>query len=160
VEWNVSEHADSETIDFLTRERTAIIDAALGHVTSHHYESAGEIEVRRRLEALFDRAVESLTAQDMGPMVTYARQIAQERFSAGYDLSEVQTGFNALEAATWTRVLATLPPDRFARTLGLVSTILGAGKDALARTYVSLATDAHAPSLDLRTLFAGTDGST
>jgi hypothetical protein len=44
------------------------------------------------------------------------------------------------------------------QTLGVVSTILGAGKDALAREYVSLATNAHAPSLDLRALFAGTDG--
>jgi len=100
-----------------------------------------------------------IATHDLTPIVAHAQQIARERFSAGYDLSEVQSAFNALEAATWARVLATLPPDRFARTLGLVSTILGAGKDALARTYVSLATDAHAPSLDLRALFAGTDSA-
>ena len=155
----MSEHPDDETIDFLTRERAAIVEAALGDVTSRHYDAAGEAEVRRRLEALLDRALEALAAHDLTPIVSHAQQIARERFSAGYDLSEVQSAFNALEAATWTRVLATLPPDRFARTLGLVSTILGAGKDALARTYVSLATDAHAPSLDLRALFAGTDSA-
>jgi hypothetical protein len=42
--------------------------------------------------------------------------------------------------------------------LGLVSTILGAAKDALAREYVSLATHRHAGSLDLRALFAGIAG--
>lgn len=36
-----------------------------------------------------------------------------------------------------------LDPDQFARALGLVSTVLGAGKDALAREYVSLATSAR-----------------
>ena len=41
-----------------------------------------------------------------------------------------------------------------------MTTILGSGKDALARKYVSLAAGAHAPSLDLRSLFAGTDGVT
>ncbi|HEX7581498.1 MAG TPA: hypothetical protein VF321_00300 [Gaiellaceae bacterium] len=155
----MSEHADAETIDFLTRERAAIVEAALGDVTSRHYDAAGAPEVRRRLEALLDHGLEALATHDLTPIVAHAQQIARERFSAGYDLSEVQSAFNALEAATWARVLATLPPDRFARTLGLVSTILGAGKDALARTYVSLATDAHAPSLDLRALFAGTDSA-
>ena len=153
------EHPDNGTIDFLTRERAAIVEAALGDVTSRHYDAAGAPEVQRRLEALLDSAMEALAAHDLTPMVGHAQQIAQERFDAGYDLSEVQSAFNALESATWARVLATLPPDRFARTLGLVSTILGAGKDALARTYVSLATDAHAPSLDLRALFAGTDSA-
>ena len=41
------------------------------------------------------------------------------------------------------------------KTLGLVSTIHGAAKDALAREYVSLVTHSHVPSLDLRMLFAG-----
>jgi hypothetical protein len=41
--------------------------------------------------------------------------------------------------------------------LGLVSTILGAAKDAVARRYVSLAAHTHARSLDLRALFTGID---
>ena len=87
------------------------------------------------------------------------QQIAAERFTSGYDLSEVQNAFNALEGAIWTRVFAALEPGQYAEALGLVTTILGAGKDALAREYVSLATDTHAPSLDLRALFAGTAGN-
>jgi hypothetical protein len=91
-------------------------------------------------------------------MLSYAEQVAEERFNAGYDLSEVQTAFNTLEEATWSRVFAELEPAEFAQALGLVSTVLGAAKDALARTYVSLATNAHAPSLDLHALFEGTEG--
>ena len=148
--------AHPETVGFLIAERTAIVDEALGDLTSRHYAAAGASEVRRRLESLLDRVLESLDSADVAPIVAYAEEIAGERFDAGYDLSEVQAAFNALEAAIWTRVLAVLPPARFARTLGLVTTILGAGKDAFARTYVSRASGAHAPSLDLRLLFAGT----
>jgi hypothetical protein len=86
--------------------------------------------------------------------------VAQKRFNAGYDLSELQTAFNAVEEATWSRVFAELQPAQFAEALGLVSTILGAAKDALARKYVSLATNIQAPSLDLQALFAGTEGRT
>ena len=70
----------------------------------------------------------------------------------------MQTAFNALEEATWARMLAALEASQLAEALGLVTTVLGAGKDALARRYVSLAARAHAPSLDLRRLFAGTEG--
>jgi hypothetical protein len=151
-----------ETAEFLTRERQAIVDAAdaaLARTHIRHYETAGANEVHRRLEALFDRLLEALSTRDLGSVLAYAQRVAQERFNAGYDLSEVQTAFNALEEATWSRVFAELEPSQFAETLGLVSTILGAAKDALARKYVSLATNTHAPSLDLHALFAGTVGN-
>ena len=151
-----------ETAEFLTRERQAIVDAAdaaLARTHIRHYETAGANEVHRRLEALFDRLLEALSTRDLGSVLAYAQRVAQERFNAGYDLSEVQTAFNALEEATWSRVFAELEPSQFAETLGLVSTILGAAKDALARKYVSLATNTHAPSLDLHALFAGTEGN-
>ena len=41
---------------------------------------------------------------------------------------------------------------------GDVGTVLGAGKDALARKYVSLATQTRTPSLNLQALFSGTEG--
>ena len=125
---------------------------ALGDVTSRHYAAAGAVEVRRRLESLFDCVLESIDTRDLSAIVGHAQQIAEERFRMGYDLSEVQAAFGALEAATWARVLATLSPDRFARTLGLVSTVLGAGRDALARRYVSLATHDRALSRPPRTV--------
>jgi hypothetical protein len=67
----------------------------------------------------------------------------------------VQSAFNSLEEVVWARMLAELPPAELAEALGLVSTVLGAGKDALARRYVSLAARTHAPSLDLSALFTG-----
>jgi hypothetical protein len=127
---------------------------------ARHYESARPSEVRQRLESLFDHLLATLRSRDLGPIVAYAEQVARERFAGGYDLSEAQTAFNTLEEATWTRVFAALQPAQVAEALGLVSTILGAAKDALARSYVSLATNTHAPSLDLQALFAGTEGRT
>ena len=152
-----------ETTEFLTHEREAILEAAevgLARMHARHYESAASSEVRQRLETLYDQMLDAVRSRNLGPIVVYAEQVARERFNAGYDLSEVQTAFNALEEATWSRVFAELRPTQFAEALGLVSTILGAAKDALARNYVSLATNTHAPSLDLQALFAGTEGRT
>jgi hypothetical protein len=150
-----------DTAEFLTRERQTTIDAAEAALMRAHsppYESADASEVRQRLETLFDYLLEALRGRNLGQIVAYAQQVAQERFSAGYNLSEVQTAFNALEEATWSCVFTELQPQQFAEALGLVSTILGAAKDALAREYVSLATNRHAPSLDLQALFAGREG--
>jgi hypothetical protein len=149
-----------DTDDFLRQYQREIVDAAegaLNRLEVLHYRSAGETEVHRRLEVLFDHLVESLAHRDLASMVAYAQSVAEERFEAGYDLSEVQTAFNVLEESIWTRAVATLEPEQLAQTLGLVSTALGCGKDALARKYVSLATRTHAPSLDLRALFRGSD---
>ena len=91
-------------------------------------------------------------------MIAHAETIARERFEAGFDLSEVQTAFNVLEEAIWVRVLKNLPPNELAEALGLISTVLGGGKDALARSYVTLASKTKSPSLNLQSLFAGTEG--
>ena len=75
--------------------------------------------------------------------------------SAGFGIAEVQSAFNVLEEAIWHLVLAELPADELLESAGLVGTILGAGKDVLARAWVSLATSQHVPSLDLTALFEG-----
>jgi hypothetical protein len=151
-----------QAVAFLTREREAIVDAAsvaLGRSHARHYDLTGTEDVRVRFEALFDRLLDAVTRRDLGVVLAYARHLAEERFSAGYDLSEVQTAFNAFEEAIWSRAFARLDATQLAESLGLVSTVLGAAKDALAREYVSLATHAHSPSLDLRALFDGAGGS-
>jgi hypothetical protein len=63
--------------------------------------------------------------------------------------------FNALEEAMWRCVVVAEPPDDLAEAIGLLSTVLGYGKDAVARRYLSLASKRHVPSLDLSALFGG-----
>ncbi len=79
-----------------------------------------------------------------------------DRFGAGFGIGEVQTAFNVLEESMWHHVVAGVPNDDMAESLGLLTTVLGVGKDALARAYVSLASHEHVSSLDLRALFQGT----
>jgi hypothetical protein len=89
-----------DTNDFLRQQKSEVVDAAEGaldRLAVGHYQSAGEGEVRRRLEVLFDHLVDSLVHRDLAPLVAYAESVAEERFHAGYDLSEVQAAFNALE---------------------------------------------------------------
>jgi hypothetical protein len=64
-----------------------------------------------------------------------------------------------LEEAMWRRIVDALPPKEWEAIIVRVSTVFGAAKDALGREWVSLATGAHAASLDLDALFAGTERS-
>lgn len=146
------------TATFLAARRETIIadaESILRATQVQHYRTLPAPIRRGRLEALYDRLLDAAASHDLGGVLDYARHLARERFAGGYDLAEIQGAVNALEEATWKQIFAELPPDHFAVALGLVSTILGAAKDTLAREYVSLATHAHAPSLDLRSLFAG-----
>ena len=141
----------------LAEERTAIVGAAFESVrhSRTRYEAAGEDEIRRRFERLYDELLAAVSSRDRGVIVEYGRRLAAERFESGYDLSEVQSAFNALEVAAWSTLCAHLQPEDLALSLGLVSTVLGAAKDALAQAYVSLASRTHVPSLDLSALFTG-----
>jgi hypothetical protein len=89
-------------------------------------------------------------------VVKYSEQIAEARFSSGFGIGEVQAGFNVLEESMWHHIVAGVAKEELAESLGLLTTVLGVGKDALARTYVSLASHEHVSSLDLRALFQGT----
>jgi hypothetical protein len=146
--------------ELLETEAGHIVEEAAGALSRaglSHYRNDPADRIRQRLQALYDLAALSVRTRDLSGLIAHAERIAGERFHAGYDLGEVQTAFNALEEALWRRIVQVLPPDEQARALGLVSTVLGAGKDALARAYVSLASRAKAPSLDLRELFRGGD---
>ncbi len=148
-----------DLVEVLSEAKAEVLDeAAQGLARTHlgHYEASGAEEPRRRLEALFDVVIESVQSRELVPVVTYAEHIAHERFTSGFGIGEVQTAFNVLEEAMWRRVTAKVEPDALAESLGLLTTVLGVGKDALARTYVSLASHEHVQSLDLRALFRGT----
>lgn len=148
---------DFELSVVLDRERSSITNLAFESIrhSRTRYSAAGRDETRRRLDALYDEVCAAVSSRDLGSIIQFARNLAAERFRSGYDLSEVQMAFNALEEAAWSTLCARLNPDYHALSLGLLSTVLGAAKDALSSEYVSLASRTHVTSLDMRALFSG-----
>lgn len=146
---------------FLHDRMSATIASAEETIRRAHlrnYEKEEAEHVHQRLKALYVLTVRAVKERNLGPMVAHADTIARDRFNAGYDLWEVQTAFNVLEEVIWSTIMKELPPAEYAEALGLVSTILGTGKDTLARRYVTLASKSRSPSLNLRSLFTGTEG--
>lgn len=145
--------------ELLTSQRTRIVDEALAALDrSHapHYEAAGREVRRERLAALYDLTVRAVGERNLSPLLRHAETVARERFEAGFDLTEIQTAFNVLEERIWSALVANLAQEELARAFGLVGTALGAGKDRLAATYVSLVSRGGIRSLDLSALFRGT----
>ena len=140
----------------LDGSRDAILAEANEAVARAHlasYEKSGAEPTANRLRTLFEVTSAAVAERRLGHAIEHARRIAHDRYHAGFDLGEVQTAINVLEEAIWRQVLARVSPTDQAQALGLVSTVLGAIKDTLARTYVEHASRTHAPTLDLRALF-------
>lgn len=150
---DISAFLESQTEDILDAAYTAMDRTHL-----EHYERDGLLKTRERIGVLHSLAKQCVEHRNLAPMIAHAEHIATERFTAGFDLWEVQTAFNVLEEAIWVRIFKTFPPAELAEALGLVSTVLGAGKDTLARKYVSLASKTKASSLNLQSLFSGAAG--
>jgi len=116
---------------------------ALGEVRLPHYTLEREEEIRKRLAKLLQQTLRSLKDEDATPLVSYIERVANERFSAGYDLFEVQTSINILEEVLWKRTLSSMEPDEVAGSLGKLNTIFSLAKDTLAQRYVSLIEGDH-----------------
>ena len=147
-----------ELVPRLRAEADELVDRAaakVGRASLTHYAADGPVPTRARLEELFDLLLTCLETRTLTPVVAHAERIAEERFHAGFGLEEVQVAFNVLEETLWLRLVEEVPAHELAEDLGLVGTVLGAGKDQLARTYVALATHDKAPSMDLTALFQG-----
>lgn len=145
----------------LLRDRSEdILAAGTQAVRCRHlrsYERAGAEGIRTRLEALLDRVVTCIEERHLDPMVAYGEELGRERFSSGFELAEVQTVVNVLEELLWKEAMEGLPPENYREALGLISTLLGAAKNALACSYVSLASKSHVTTLDVESLLKGTE---
>jgi hypothetical protein len=147
---DINELLQTRSLAIVTRANRALSRA---HLKS--YEGAGAETTRLRLQALYNRLMRCVESRQASPMVKYVEDVAQSRFHRGVELFEIQTAFNALEEAAWTEMRATMTPSEFVDAVALLSTILGMGKDALARAYVSLAGARHVPAVDVAALSKG-----
>ena len=130
-------------------------EAALSRAHADHYRQADPPFIAMKLGELFGVLIECARQPSTLTMTRRIDVIARERFDAGFSIAEVQTAINVLEEAVWSHIVATEAPADLARNLALVSTILGAAKDALGQTYVTLAAKRHIPTVDLKALVDG-----
>jgi hypothetical protein len=139
--------------DVLGQDEVAIVSEAARALGQHeHYQRDGVEATRRRVEALYRHLRSAVSARDVALLRAYVGQVARERLDAGFQLSELQAAFSALEEAIWRDALARLPVYDQAWGLGLALTALAHGRDALGRAYEF---SARAPALDLSPLFGG-----
>jgi hypothetical protein len=148
--------------DFLASRADDLLRQALDAVGARHlahYQRIGRDATAERLRALIDLVVDTTRSRDLVPVLAHAERVGKERYASGVEFVEVQSAFNLVEEAMWRALLAAYPQAELGQALGIVATILGAAKDRLASTYVSLATGTHVPSLDLESLFRGTQNT-
>ena len=119
--------------------------AALERCHQTHYQLSSPEESRRYMRNLFELVVQCMREGDAGPIIASCQEIAADRFEAGFDIVEILGTLNVLEEVLWRHVADSLAGDQRIETLGLVNTILGAGRDALARTYVDRASRGRGP---------------
>jgi methylmalonyl-CoA decarboxylase len=97
-------------------------------------------ERRRDVRQLSRLILQCMHADRVEPIIRPSEQIAAHCYAAGVDLTEVQEASNVLAGVLWRYLAGALAGEQLVAALGLLSAIVGASKDALARVYVALAT--------------------
>ena len=142
----------------LVNNQTEIINEAFYSLErSHlkHYDTSRADENWQRLAKLFDLTLNGVKNKSLVDMVTYSEKIAKERYDSGFDLHEVHTAYNVLEESIWKAIIKEIDSADLAESLGLISTVLGTGKESLAIAFVSLSGKQRVKSLILSQLFRG-----
>jgi len=137
--------------EILASRRGEILGDALDRLRrAHlsHYDEGRSAATRDRLEYLYRLMMAGVSNRNATQLLKYAQAIGKERHEAGFHLVELQTAFNVLGEAVWSQVLKDAAPDQLADALGVTSTILGMGKDEIARAFVSQAHPTPVPSID------------
>lgn len=144
---------------FLENHREGIIAEATEMLAARplrNYSDCAQEVNCTRLTRLFNLVCKSLASKDLIPMGEYAAEIATERYDQGFDLEEVIAAFNVMEEVIWEKITHEIDPSEFPQAFGMVSTVIGYGKEQLSVTYVSLASHKkHLVSLDMSGLFQG-----
>lgn len=144
--------------EILVNNQTDIINEAFYSLErSHlkHYDTSRADENWQRLAKLFDLTLNGIKTKSLVDIVNYSEKVAKERYESGFDLHEVHTAYNVLEESLWKIIVKEIEPSQLPESLGLISTVLGTGKESLALAYVSLASKQKVKSLNLTQLFKG-----
>jgi methylmalonyl-CoA decarboxylase len=119
-----------------------VIDEAVGTLAQLDQGRQSPLPDRRRRNArqLFRLVLRCVRAGRAEPIIRPSEQIAAHSYAAGIDLTEVQGAFNVLAGVLWRHLTSALAGEQLVQALGLLNAIVEAGKDAMAQTYVTLAT--------------------
>jgi methylmalonyl-CoA decarboxylase len=96
-------------------------------------------ERRQDIEQLFGLIQRCVQEGHCEPIIGPSQQLAADRFAAGIELAEIQAAFTVLEDVLWRHLADAVSGDQGLGALRLVNVILRTGLDAMARTYVALA---------------------
>jgi methylmalonyl-CoA decarboxylase len=113
--------------------------AALAQRDQARPRSPGPDGRRRDVRQHFRLVLRCVRAGRAEPIIRPSEQIAAHCYAAGIDLTEAQGAFSVLAEVLWRRLAGALDGEQLVAALGLLHAIAGAGKDAMAGTYVALA---------------------
>jgi hypothetical protein len=113
------------------------ITARLRASSSAHYRIMETIDLRPRMQALFEAYRESVVNDDSELIAAFINDIGRKRLQQEYDLDELSLVLNTLAAVVWETAAAAFAP-RGAEAfddLRLVAEAIMWSKDSLARVY-------------------------
>jgi len=123
--------------NFMNPHRNAFIQAEILRLREKHaphYQEMAIDELERRAARLVEAFLGSLKD---GPIqfVQHIDKISKVRFSEGYFLEEIQSALNILAEKTWEITESEVPLTSQVEVLRLITCVIGAAKDQLARVY-------------------------
>ena len=125
--------------DVMSRYRATLSDTIvrrLRHFNASHYQKMKKDLLETRVDNLVKTFLQSIKESPL-VFVEYLKEIAEERYSEGVFLNEMQIVLDILEEKTWQLVVSHVPLDEQVRNLSRVTGTIGMAKDQIAQIYLN-----------------------
>jgi methylmalonyl-CoA decarboxylase len=122
-------------------EEQVVEEAVVGlaQLDQIHPRASSTDERRRHVRQVFGLMLRCMHEGHAESIIKPSAQIAAHCFASGTGLEEVQDEFSVLGQVLWHHLAGSFSGGQLVQALELVHAVVDAGKDALARTYVALA---------------------
>lgn len=117
-----------------------LLEATNSLVRAHlpHYEKFKESDINERFKKLLVSITKCVEKNSCDELNSYMDKLSDERFSMGFEPTEVQVALNIFEEALWKNIDEKVDEDKHVSAMKLITSIVGKAKQEMLGEYAML----------------------
>ena len=123
-----------------TKPDSILLDATNSLVRAHlpHYEKFKDSDIVERYKRLLQSVTKCVEKNSCNEMASYMDKLSDERFSMGFEPTEVQVAINIFEEALWKNITEQVDDDKQITAMKLITCIIAKAKEEMLGEYAVL----------------------
>ncbi len=103
---------------------------------SEHFGKMDSKEIKERVQKLYQSLMDAVIEKNFMVFIDYVEDLTLKRIEEGFGLKEIQLSLTSLEKNVWKIIVDESSINDVIKYLGIITNIIGEGKDHIARIFL------------------------